>query len=448
MRFPTITDELLARIDQPGPRYTSYPTAPIWSTAFGPTQHAAALARAGAENAPLSIYVHVPFCQAMCSYCGCNVVVDRTGARAARYLEMLPREIGLVADHLGRRRAISRLHLGGGTPTFLDEQQLEQLHRAIADRFDIGPDAEQAIEIDPAVTRPTQLETLARLGFNRISMGVQDFDPQVQRAVARIQSVEETRAMVDKARAVGFRSVNLDLIYGLPHQTPATWTRLVEEVVGLGPDRIAVFSFAYVPELRPHQRRLPVAALTAGRAKLDLLRTAYDGFVAAGYRPIGMDHFARPDDDLGRAADGGTVWRDFQGYSAGRAGDTVAFGPSAISDVGGAYAQNHHQLRDWEGALERDRLPTARGHRLGADDRRRHELITALMCNFVARLDPDLVAERAALAPLIADGLVRLDGDLLLVTPLGRPFVRNVAMVFDAYLHEAGAAGARFSRTV
>jgi len=448
MSLPAIPDELLRRLDVAGPRYTSYPTAPVWSDDFGPEEYARALERAaGSPAQPLSIYVHVPFCRKMCSYCGCNVVIDRTGARAARYLEALPLEIDRVASHLGTRRSVSRLHLGGGTPTYLDEAQLARMIGALAAAFRLLPDAELSVEIDPKVTRPSQLATLRALGFRRLSLGVQDLDPRVQEAVGRVQTVEETEAAIADARRLGFASVNVDLIYGLPRQTRESWRRTLEAVVRLGPDRVATFAFAYVPSAKPHQRRLPIAELPVGRARLELLGVAQEVFARAGYRAIGIDHFALPDDELARAADRGTLGRDFQGYTAYPAGETVAFGPSAISDVGGVYAQNDRHPDRWERALRDGRLPTVRGHRLTDEDARRRALIGSLMCRFATALPPDLADEREALLPMARDGLLTLDGAALTLTPLGRLFARNVAMVFDAHLARE-ARDAAWSRTV
>ena len=443
--FPEVPDELLARLDVPGPRYTSYPTAPVWSPA-GATDHARALERAAVTpERPLSLYLHIPFCRQMCSYCGCNVVVSRDPERVENYLAALIGEVHLAADRLGARRRLSRLHLGGGTPTFLTERQLATLWRAITDRFALLPGAEVAVEIDPASTRPEKIALLAMFGFNRLSMGVQDLDPTVQATVERIQSVEETRAATEEARALGFRSVNFDLIYGLPRQTPERWRRTMEQVVALSPDRVAAFSFAFLPDALPNQRRLPAAEVPRGAAKLALLAVAHDALVDAGYRAIGMDHFARPGDELALAQERRELWRDFQGYTTERAPDTIALGASAISDVGGAYLQNARALGDYRAAVIAGRLPTARGHALSEEDRRRRGVIMDLMCNFTADASafPD---ERARLGPLVRDGLLSLDGTRLLLTPLGRVFVRNVAMVFDAYLSRPSARA--FSQTV
>jgi oxygen-independent coproporphyrinogen-3 oxidase len=375
-----VSAELVRRLDTAAPRYTSYPTVPVWSDGFGPDEHARALRDAGARaDEPLSLYVHIPFCQELCDYCGCNVVVTRDQGRVARYLDALARELALTAEQLGHRRTLSRVHFGGGTPTFLDEAQLARLWSDITARFAVAPGAELAIEIDPVVTRPQQLTLLGGFGFNRISMGVQDFDPEVQRAVHRVQSVAETAAAIAHARASGFASVNLDLIYGLPHQTTASFARTMDQIVALAPDRVAVFSFAYVPSVRPNQRRLPLAAMPTGAHKLALLEIAEERLGGAGMVAIGMDHFARRDDELARALAEGKLWRDFQGYTTQRAAVTVAVGASAISDFGGAYAQNDHALGRYEAAIAAGRLATVKGLALSDDDRRRRDVIVLLM---------------------------------------------------------------------
>jgi oxygen-independent coproporphyrinogen-3 oxidase len=440
--------ELLRRLDVPGPRYTSYPTVPVWSERFGPEEHGRALARAGASapDAPLSIYVHIPFCRELCTYCGCNVVITRDAGKVERYLAAIADEAVLVAERLGARRSVSRVHLGGGTPTFLDEKQLFSLWMALTGPFQLREDAEQAVEINPVVTRPSQLALLAELGFQRLSMGVQDFEPSVQAVIGRVQTVEQTRAMMESARALGYRSINLDLIYGLPRQTKETVRASVRKVIELGPDRVAAFSFAFVPAVRPHQRRLPVADLPSGTDKLALFGVIRDELTAAGYRAIGMDHFALPSDELATAAAAHTLGRDFQGYTVERAPHTVAFGVSGISDLGDAYAQNVKSLSQYERAIADGRLATERGVVLDEDDQLRRQVIERLMCDFSVELDARRFApELARLRDHARDGLVELDGGRITITPLGRLFVRNVAMVFDAYL-DGGEA--RFSQTV
>ena len=445
-----VAPEVLRRLEVAAPRYTSYPTVPVWSDAFSAVDHARALAGIAA-NEPLSLYVHIPFCKELCSYCGCNVVITRDPGRVERYLAMLGRELAMTAERLGARRTLTRIHFGGGTPTFLDEQQLTRLWSAITAHFAVAADAEVAIEIDPVVTRPEQLALLGGFGFNRISMGVQDFEPVVQRAVNRVQSVEETAAAIAHARAVGFRSVNLDLIYGLPHQTVESFARTMDTIVALAPDRVACFSFAYVPAVKPNQRRLPLAAIPTGASKLALLEAAQDRLAAAGYRAIGMDHFALAGDELARAQEARTLWRDFQGYTTQRARATVAVGASAISDFGVAYAQNEHALGQYEAAIAAGRHATVKGIWLDGDDRRRRDVIVQLMCNGWVDLGSDgeryFARELEALDGAVRDGLVAARGREILLTELGRVFVRNVAMQFDAYL--ARPDGKRvFSATV
>jgi oxygen-independent coproporphyrinogen-3 oxidase len=446
-----IDNALLRRLERPAPRYTSYPTVPEWSDSFGADDYHVALSRVvTCAFESLSLYVHIPFCRELCSYCGCNVVVTRDPARVERYLDAVIAELALVAARLGGRRALGRIHFGGGTPTFLDESQLERLWSAIVSGFSVAPGAEVAIEIDPVVTSAAQLTQLAGFGFNRISMGVQDFDPVVQAAVQRRQSIDETRVAIEHARAVGFGSVNLDLIYGLPHQTEASFARTMDAVVALAPDRVAAFSFAYLPEARPNQRRLTLAALPTGVAKLRLLAVAQEQLAAADFRAIGIDHFARPDDELARAAAAGRLWRDFQGYTTHRASATIGIGASAISDFGDAYAQNHHLLGRYESAIAAGAPATVKGRWLSDDDQRRRAVIVQLMCNGAVDLDSDgqayFAPELAALAAEERDGLVSIRGGRLTLTALGRVFARNVAMAFDAQL--AGAQPRRFSATV
>lgn len=456
--IPSVSDELLGTYDVPGPRYTSYPTAPEWTDAFGAADYGAALARASQRDEPLSVYVHIPFCRSMCNYCGCNVIISRTGKPANDYIDTLAREIALVADRLGERREVAQVHFGGGTPTFLDEDQFARVWTALNRHFRLAPDAEATVEINPTVTRRSQLVALRALGVNRISLGVQDFEPQVQSAIGRIQTVDETRELLDLARGLGYESVNFDLIYGLPHQTPRSWARTLNQVVELAPDRLAIYSFAFVPTFKPHQRRLPVDALPHGRSKLDLFRQAWKAFASAGYIPVGMDHFAAPHDRLARAAVDGTLGRNFQGYTVRRAPETIAFGVSAISDIGGVFAQSPRTLPRWRDAVLAGRLPTVRGLRRTAEDERRRALITHLMCNLRVDLGPDAAeryrTELAELIPLASDGLLDVvagaeGGVSVIVRPLGRLFLRNVAMPFDARLRERSIdERSRFSRTV
>ena len=451
--------ELIKKYDRPGPRYTSYPTAPEWTEAFGLPEYEAHLARADRDAGPLSIYVHLPFCREMCRFCGCNVVATHDRTRADAYLDALEKEVALVAARLPNRRKVSQLHWGGGTPTFLDVKQLERCHAILARHFEFVPDAEKAIEIDPAITTRAQIEALARMGFNRISMGVQDFDARVQEVVGRIQGEKETADLVQAARDNGFQGVNLDLIYGLPYQTPDTWKSTLDRILKIHPDRMAVFGFACVPWSKPHQRLLPQEALPKTEQRVELFLGAVEAFTRGGYRLIGLDHFALESDELAVAQSGGYLYRNFQGYTVRPADDTVAFGMTSISDIGGAYAQNSHKLKDWVDKVEAGIIPVERGASMSADDVMRRFAINRVMC--LLRLDLREIAEkygpeaRAALeqdlqggvAELQGDGLVTFDGDVLKVTPLGQLLVRNVAMLFDAYLKKEGGKK-QFSRTV
>jgi oxygen-independent coproporphyrinogen-3 oxidase len=387
------------------------------------------------------------------------VVATHDRSRADAYLDLLEQEVALVAAKLPNRREASQLHWGGGTPTFLDEKQLTRCHELLARHFTFTKDVEKAVEIDPAITTRSQIETLAKLGFNRISMGVQDFDAKVQEVVGRIQGEKETADLVAAARASGFHGVNLDLIYGLPYQTPETWKRTLDRIVAIHPDRLAVFGFAYVPWSKPHQRLLPQEALPKTEQRVELFLGAVEAFTRAGYRLIGLDHFALESDELAKAQDGGYLYRNFQGYTIRPAPDTVAFGMTSISDIGGSYAQNAHKLKDWGDKVAAGTIPVERGASMSDDDVMRRFVINRVMC--LLRLDLREVEQRfgapqraaieenlrAGVQELQDDGLVTFDGTLLRVTPLGQLLVRNVAMLFDAYLKKDGAKK-QFSRTV
>ncbi|HUF46446.1 MAG TPA: oxygen-independent coproporphyrinogen III oxidase [Vicinamibacterales bacterium] len=456
--------DLLARYDRPGPRYTSYPTAVEFHGGVDAAAYAGSLARADAFAADaLSAYIHLPFCEERCAYCGCNVVITRHRDVAGRYLEYLDREIDLLAAHLPHRRLLSQLHWGGGTPTYYTAPQLERIFERLARHFTFAPAAEIGVEIDPRVTSADQLRTLRRLGFNRLSMGVQDFAPEVQEAVNRVQSYELTRDLLEEARALGFSSINIDLIYGLPYQSAGGFGRTLEQVIGLRPGRVAVYSFAYVPWIRAHMKHLPEASLPGPALKIALLALARQAFTGAGYRAIGMDHFAVPDDELARALDARCLHRNFMGYTVQPARDMVALGVSGIGDVQGTFVQNTKKLSEYYAALDAGRFPVERGYVLDADDRIRRHVITELMCN--GHLDVREVERRfeipfadyfaAELRDLTgpdspgADGLVTVGADTIDVTPLGRMFVRNVCMLFDRYLPaRARSATPVFSRTV
>jgi oxygen-independent coproporphyrinogen-3 oxidase len=459
----TATDiaALIERYDRPGPRYTSYPTAVEFHPGFTAQDYGARLASAAAGAAPLSLYVHVPFCESRCAYCGCAVIATRKRDVAATYLDYLEREIEMLATALGPRRRVVQYHWGGGTPTYLSAAQIARLDATVRRHFDIAPDAEQAIEIDPRVTSREQIALLRRLGFNRLSFGVQDFNPNVQQAIQRHQSEAETRALYWAARDAGFESINFDLIYGLPRQTVETFARTLASVVDLRPDRIAIYSYAHVPWIRPNQKAIDPLDLPDAATKRRLLGTAVDALTAAGYVSIGIDHFALPDDELAIAARERRLHRNFMGYTVRPAPDSVAVGVSAIGDVDGAFSQNHKSLARYYEALDAGRFPVERGYALSFDDKVRRYVITELMCNFhvegAAVRDRFGVAIRDYFAAELetlarpggpaADGLVDIGPDSLTVTPRGRLFARNVCMAFDRYLaaHEGRPV---FSRTV
>jgi oxygen-independent coproporphyrinogen-3 oxidase len=454
--------DMVVKYDRPGPRYTSYPTAPQFQEGFCSADYARLLARSGERaDRPLSLYVHVPFCDVRCFFCGCNVTISRDRTWGKRYLPMLAREMEKAAALLkADRRLVQQVHWGGGTPTFLPAEDLAELMALLRRNFRFAPDAELGVEIDPRECTPEQLDALAEGGVNRLSLGLQDLDPVVQKAVNRVQTVEETWGLMAAARARGIDSLNVDLIYGLPFQTPESFAATVREVVRMSPDRLALFNFAYLPSMFAHQRTIDPAALPDPAAKLSMLEQSIAELTAAGYVFIGMDHFAKPSDPLAQALRDRTLTRNFQGYSTCAESDLVAFGVSSISEVGGGYAQNAKTIREYGSAVQEDRFATAKGLAMSDEDLLRHEVIMRIMCHFrldkreiAGKFDLDFdrhfAAELASLAPMAADGLVELGAEELEVTPRGRLLVRNVAMAFDAYLTAAPAGTAtRYSRTV
>ena len=461
---PRFDADLLRRYDRPGPRYTSYPTAPQFHAGFGEDQLRAAAAASNGDPIPrrLSLYVHVPFCMSPCFYCGCNRIITRDLARGETYLVRLYREIALAAELFDRDREVIQLHLGGGTPNFLSPPQLRELVDTLRShfRFSDSPTRDLSIELDPRFTNPADIAELAKIGFNRASFGVQDFDPEVQKAVNRIQSVEETRAVVDACRASGFRSVNIDLIYGLPKQTPEGFGKTLDTVLEMRPDRLAVYSYAHLPNLFKPQKQINAEDLPDPATKLSLLQLAIEKLTAAGYVFIGMDHFALPDDDLAQAQERGSLHRNFMGYTTHADSDLLGLGVSAISHIGDSFSQNPRDLPSWQIALDEGRLPVFRGMRLEEDDVLRAELIQSLMCQGVIpvaalerRYGIDFAAYFAEaldqLQPLVADGLVRIEPDRIASTTQGRLLLRNIAMCFDRYLTppQEGVAP-RFSRAI
>ncbi|MFO1467355.1 MAG: oxygen-independent coproporphyrinogen III oxidase [Steroidobacteraceae bacterium] len=441
--------DLMRRYDREGPRYTSYPTALQFHEGLSVADYdRAARESAGARRGdPLSIYVHIPFCYSPCFYCACNKVITRQVQRADPYLRQLKTEIGLRSGFFDRSRRIEQLHLGGGTPTFLPQQHMSALMEALASHFQLidAADRDYSIEIDPrTVTRPS-IRQLMDLGFNRISLGVQDFDPEVQAAVNRIQSVDLVAGILEEARLQGLKSINFDLIYGLPKQSLKSFESTLDEVIRLRPDRLAVYGYAHMPRLFKPQRQIHEPDLPDAALRLSLLQLAIGKLTAAGYDYIGMDHFALPDDSLARAQRNGTMHRTFQGYTTHASRDLVSFGVSAIGQVGNLYVQNHKHLVAYGAALDRGVLPQHRGVVATADDVIRRDVIQRIMCH--GQLDFDAVerahhidfhtyflAEQPRVRTLAQDGLVELKERSLALTPRGRLLMRNVAMAFDAYL--------------
>jgi len=457
----TLTPELITRHDVSGPRYTSYPTADQFQTEFGAEEHRQALSmrRLGlaATHHPLSVYVHLPFCRSLCYYCACNKIVTKQYDKATQYLDHLITELDLTVDMLGRRESVAQVHLGGGTPTFYHDEDLTRLTRALQEAFEWQEEGEFAVEIDPRTVSLKRLHHLKVLGYNRLSFGVQDLDPQVQEAVHRVQSVSQIRTTLDHARALGFESINLDLIYGLPHQTPATFEQTLKSVVAMRPDRLAIYGYAHLPLRFKPQRRIDEHTLPDARTKIAMMSMANRLLQEAGYVYIGMDHFALPNDSLSVAKRQGRLHRNFQGYSTQPDGDLVALGVSAIGRMGPTYSQNVKTLDAYAQMLAQGELPIERGYRLTREDLLRRAVIMALMCQ--GRVDIEaiesahLVDVRAhfsqelnRLEELQAQGLVTIHAQDIEVTELGWFFVRAVAMVFDAHLQANRDRQGRFSR--
>ena len=457
-----ITTDLLTRFDVPGPRYTSYPTADRFVEAFGADQYVQALEQRrdgpAALSRPLSLYVHIPFCQSLCYYCACNKIITRHHERSAPYLRYLSREIELHARHLGEGQAVSQLHLGGGTPTFFSDAELAELMALLRRHFSLVPGGEYSIEVDPRTVNAERLQALAKLGFNRLSFGVQDFDPQVQKAVHRVQPAEQVFALVEEARRIGFESINVDLIYGLPRQTPESFDRTLAQMAQLRPDRVALYAYAHLPERFKPQRRILSADLPGAANKVTMLARSLAALKDAGYVYVGMDHFALPDDALAVAKRQGRLHRNFQGYSTQPDCDLIGLGVSAIGNVGASYSQNAKTLQEYEDALDQGQLPIVRGLAVTRDDLLRRAVIMALMCQGALSYESIELAhlidfktyfakELVALAVMHEQGLVTLNDAGIQVTDTGWFFVRGVAMVFDKYL-QADQARARFSKII
>jgi len=451
---------LLRRFDIPGPRYTSYPTADRFVEAFGAAEFSEALAarHAAVASASLSLYVHLPFCNTVCYYCACNKVITKDRSKSAEYIQFVEREADLVGTRLTGSREIEQLHFGGGTPTFLSNEELEQLMGVLALRFPLAERGEFSIEVDPRTTPPDKVATLGRLGFNRISIGVQDFDPDVQKAVNRLQSFEMTQATVEAARTAQFKSINLDLIYGLPKQNRETFARTLDKVMVLSPERIALYHYAHLPDRFKPQRRINSEEVPNSEEKMHIMLDAIKRLTAAGYQYIGMDHFAKASDDLAKAQRQGRLHRNFQGYSTRPDCDLIGLGVSAISKIGPTYSQNVRTLDEYYDLLRQGMLPTVRGVVLDRDDILRRNVIMALMCHFEVskeaietthsiKFDEYFKPELAELKQFEDEGLVETTPEWVSVTPRGKLLIRAIAMTFDRYLR-ADERARRYSKIV
>jgi oxygen-independent coproporphyrinogen-3 oxidase len=452
----------IRRYDRPGPRYTSYPTAVEFDGEFGQAQYRDVALSSNVDPIPrpLSLYIHIPFCDTVCFYCACSKIVTKDRSRATPYLEHVYRELALQGELFDRDRPVDQLHWGGGTPTFLSMVQMRGLMRASGENFALRDDdgGEYSIEIDPREADVQTVAGLREIGFNRMSLGVQDFDPEVQKAVNRIQTEEQTLAVMDAARSGGFKSINIDLIYGLPHQSVVSFGRTLDRIIAAAPDRLSIFNYAHLPQRFKPQRRIRHEDLPSAAEKLDILQSTVDKLTGAGYVYIGMDHFALPQDELAVAQREGTLYRNFQGYSTHSNCDLIGIGITSIGKVGDTYSQNTKSLESYYASLEGGRLPIERGVRLDEDDRLRREVITRLICDFeldIGRIESRygisfrdyFAAEQVDLETLESDGLIRLDDLRIQVQPAGRLLVRNICMTFDRYRREK-SVGNLFSRMI
>lgn len=454
-----VGEEFLAKYNRPGPRYTSYPTAPVWNDSFGPTDLERVFEQAENAKTPVSLYMHIPFCESLCLFCACNVVIQKNKGVAPPYLAVLKRETERVSRSISKHRPVVQFHWGGGTPTYLSPDQIEDLFEFTREHFPFAPDSEIGIEVDPRVTSRAHLEMLRKLGFNRLSMGIQDFHPDVQKAVHRLQPFEMTRDLLSTARRLGFDSINVDLIYGLPYQTPESFAHTVDQIIGLSPDRIALFSYAHVPWLKKQQGSF-IGHLPEGMVKFEIFRAGLLNFVEAGYVYIGMDHFAKPGDELALSQQKRTLHRNFQGYTTKAGADLYGMGITAISGIQSAYAQNHRDIPSWQKAVEERGLATMRGYHLSEEDRLRRAVISRLLCHTVVlkdeisrefgiNFDEHFAEELRRFEPFREDGLVLHENGEIRATWLGRIFIRNLAMVFDPYLEKQQlAAKPLFSKTL
>ena len=454
----TIFDRaLVKKYDRPGPRYTSYPPATEFTEEVGEEDYRRKLVESNARKTPLSLYFHIPFCESGCYYCGCNIIISHRKGIEVPYLQRVYREMDMLTELIDESREVVQLHWGGGTPNYLTPEEIEEFMGEIRKRFPFSRDAEVSIEIDPRFATDHQLRVIRDAGFNRISMGLQDLDEKVQRAINRIQPYSLMVEVMGKLRELGFHSVNIDLIYGLPHQTRSSFEKTVEKVIELDPDRIAVYSFAYVPWVKPIQKRIDPKALPSPEEKLSILEMVVERFQDAGYVYIGMDHFAKPDDELAVAQRRGELWRNFQGYTTRKGVELIGIGATSIGMLQDSYFQNYKTLREYNVAVDEGKLPVFRGFLLKEDDFVRREVIMDIMCNlgvsfrkiddmFGIVFEDYFARELEELRELEEDGLIRVRDRRIEILPVGRMLIRNVAMVFDAYLRTKKEL--RFSKTI
>ncbi len=451
--------ELIKRYDKSGPRYTSYPTAVQFHDGFGEAEYKRHAAASNAGGGPLSLYFHIPFCDTVCFYCGCNKVATKDRSRAAPYLERVHRELELQSELFDSGRIVDQLHWGGGTPTFISHDEMRALMDKTRECFKLHDDdsGEYSIEIDPREVKSDTIAVLREIGFNRMSLGLQDFEEKVQIAVNRVQTEQQTLGALEAARREGFKSISVDLIYGLPFQSVESFSRTLDRVLEIDPDRMTVFNYAHLPEIFKPQRRINEADLPAPQVKLDILQMSIEKLTSAGYVYIGMDHFAKPDDELAVAQREGTLYRNFQGYSTHAECDLVAIGATSISMVGDSYAQNLKGLDDYYAAIDAGNLAIFRGVELDKDDKLRRDVITALICNFVLEksaieqlhginFNEYFANELKDLEGMQGDGLLKLEPGRIEVNPAGKLLIRNICMVFDRYLREK--QNQRFSRVI
>ncbi|MGC9327321.1 MAG: oxygen-independent coproporphyrinogen III oxidase [Candidatus Hinthialibacter sp.] len=457
--------ELIHKYAGRGPRYTSYPTAPEWTEAVGEQEYWKHIKKTNAEEnpRPLSLYIHIPFCAERCTFCACNVIITQREDVADGYVDLVCNEADIIAQHISGRRRVNQFHLGGGTPTHLSPRTLERLLTHVSSRFYFDDEPERSIEVDLRVTNEEHLDVLRRCGFNRISMGVQDFSPETQEIINRRQTVEETRNFIELCRRKGFESVNIDLVYGLPLQSVESFGRTLDVVYDISPDRIALYNWAYLPKKLAHQRRIDESTLPGADERFAIFRSAVEGFTSHGYVYIGMDHFAKPTDELTLAQQEGTLQRNFMGFTTRAGSDLYAFGVSSISSLDSIYVQNIKKLKSYGDCIREGRLPVERGLELTRDDRIRRWVIMELMCNLHVSVQrfrgvwgedfySYFAEEIPRLQPFIADGLVEKDiTKEVRVTDLGQIIIRPIAMVFDAYLTRAMKTGQTtpvFSKTL